>query len=89
MKPQDRQHKKTCKVREAADRGRDHENIIRDDSTVGRSAGFGYFSPRFLGFRCASPQALRRRPLCGLRTNVSFVVLDAVRIQELNEFIPK
>ena len=61
---------------EAADRARDHENIIRNDSAVARSAGFRYFLVRFLGFRCAPPQALCRRPLRGLAGFVFFAERD-------------
>ena len=35
---------KNRRAREAADRGRDYENIVRDDSTVGRFAGFGFLA---------------------------------------------
>ena len=41
-------------------------NVNRDDSTIGRSAGFIYFQRRFLGFRFAPPQALCCHPLRGL-----------------------
>jgi hypothetical protein len=56
---------KISKAREAADRRYDEERT--SDSSVGRFADSKYFlNDLFLGFRCASPQALCHRPLRGL-----------------------
>jgi hypothetical protein len=63
-------NRKTCRAREAADRGRIKKTSFVDDLPVGRSAGFGYFQLRFLGLRFAPPQALRYRPLRGLGLNM-------------------
>src|SRR5258706_3899444 len=39
------------------------QNVNRDDSAAGRSAGFDYFRIAILGFRCAPLQALCCSPL--------------------------
>jgi len=72
---------KICRAREAADRVGDDQDIIRNRFTVlpascscvlllfplsAAPRALVIFRAGFLGFRCASPQALRLRPLRGL-----------------------
>jgi hypothetical protein len=52
------------RVKRSGTRGRRQE--CDPSPRSGRQAGFESFNSRFLGFRCASPQALCFRPLRGL-----------------------
>ena len=56
--------------------GYQRPNLEFQTDPLPRFAGFRYFLVRFLGFRCAPPQALCRRPLRGLAGFVFFAERD-------------
>ncbi len=70
--PQDRQHQNRAEPAKRPIAVRLH-NVNRDDSTVGRSAGFGYFSKSILGFRWRSiPGFMLSTATAGLGTKDRF-----------------